>query len=465
MAMDVAALGPEVSVSEPSDGYVGTLGVRPLHAPVGATVNVTGDGFAPGSDVQLVWRTVKGSWKTDDGDYNGRDYSLAAYEIARIKTDDAGRFSHHFAVPEDFGFAHDVVVQQGNRLLTQSAFNVDMTVKLSPTRGPVGTPITVEVQGIGWRQMQNSWMLLYDNKYTGWVSAVTTRGSARFTIPAAGRRGRHVVEMLHGDFTFPYRNMQQSPEPDRPRFVKYFEVTRGAPVLPIPPQQQSQDKVRRLPAAGTLSVTPKFAPVGTPVSVLGARFAPGQELELKWGTVTGNRVGTNAGWEETWRVIATARADSAGRAEFHFKVPDDLGGAHTLLVEDRAAKQQGSFWTVPSALPLDASRGPAGTQFNLHLKGVGWTETANIYTVVYDNNYIGYACGFNSQGDVQIAMQATGEPGWHFIDLYPAIYKGRESRPLNFRVPQLTYEADHPAEDLPRFRFAFLVTGVARPLR
>ena len=69
--------------------------------------------------------------------------------------------------------------------------------------------------------------------------------------------------------------------------------------------------------------------------------------------------------------------------------------------------------------------GPAGTTFTIHLKGVGWTETANIYAVDYDNAYIGYACGFNSQGDVMINLQATGEPGWHFIDLYPADLQGQ----------------------------------------
>ncbi len=55
-------------------------------------------------------------------------------------------------------------------------------------------------------------------------------------------------------------------------------------------------------------------------------------------------------------------------------------------------------------------------------------------------------------------MKATGAPGWHFIDLYPAIYKGKERKPRNFQIPQLTYERDHPGEDLPRFRFAFHVT-------
>jgi hypothetical protein len=141
-----------------------------------------------------------------------------------------------------------------------------------------------------------------------------------------------------------------------------------------------------------------------------------------------------------------------------FATPDDLGGVHALWVATGNDKKQGAFWIAPTALPLDVMRGPVGTTFRIHLKGVGWSETANIYTVLYDNATSGYACAFNSQGDIEIFLQATGEPGWHFIDLYPAIYKGKETRPNNYRLPQLTYADDHPGEDLPRFRFAFEVT-------
>ena len=127
-----------------------------------------------------------------------------------------------------------------------------------------------------------------------------------------------------------------------------------------------------------------------------------------------------------------------------------------------ATRKTGTLWIAPTALPLDVSHGPVETTFRIHLKGIGWSETANIYTVVYDNGHSGYACGFNSQGDVEIFMQATGEPGWHFIDLYPAIYKGKETRPVNYRLPELTGAEDHPGEDLPVFHFAFEVTPEAR---
>ena len=78
------------------------------------------------------------------------------------------------------------------------------------------------------------------------------------------------------------------------------------------------------------------------------------------------------------------------------------------VVSASGVTRTGTFWIAPSAFPLDVARGPVGTTFKVHLKGVGWSETANIYTVVYDNGLSGYACGFNSQGDVGIILQATG---------------------------------------------------------
>ena len=453
-----AALGPAIAVGAPENGYVGKLTVTPEHGAAGTPVRVVGEAFPGGEEFDLVWRTVRGRWKVSEAQYHGREYVPVAYLIARVRTDQAGRFVAEFRTPEDFGFSHDIVVQQGKRLFTQAGYMVDMRVTLSSKEGPVGAPITINITGIGWRSLQNSWQLLYDNRFTGWISAVTTAGSAQVTIPATGRPGVHMLELVHGEFTFPYRNMQQSPEPDRPQFALPFTVTEGPPILPPDAELQVQTMVHRLPAAGPLTISPSFGAVGTPILARGQGFTPGKRVTLDWSTVAGNRVGGN-GWQETSRPIATATADAAGQLAFRFTAPDDLGGAHRLSVAEEEQPRSGTFWITPSAASLNPAHGAVGTPFKIDLKGVGWTETANIYTIVYDNSYIGYACGFNSQGDVEIPLYATGEPGWHFIDLYPAIYKGDESRPRNFRVPQLTYAADHPGEDLPHFRFAFLVTA------
>jgi hypothetical protein len=447
LAMPRAAeLGPPMPLAEPSGGYVGQLKVTPDHGPVGTPIAVSGEGFPASQEFDLVWGTVTGSWKVTTAEYFGREYKPAAYRIATVKSDASGRIVAKFAAPDDFGFLHDVMVQQGARLLTKNAFNIDMTVKVLADNVPVGAPVPIEVKGIGWRELEGSWVMLYDNRFTGWISTVSTSGGARFTVPAAGRPGRHVIEVVHSDFTFPYRNMQQSPAPDRPQFKVGFTISNDPAVLPASGPEQTQAQVRRLPPQGELVATPAFSGVGQPVTVKGAGFAPGKSVALNWTTVTGNRVSGNGtvssvasrmlsgsgdraastgGWEERSRVVAEATADAAGNVEFHFSTPDDLGGSHGLWADAATARQSGTLWIAPTALPLDVSRGPVETTFRIHLKGVGWSETANIYTVVYDNGHSGYACGFNSQGDVEIFMQATGEPGWHYIDLYPAQYPQR----------------------------------------
>jgi hypothetical protein len=255
--------------------------------------------------------------------------------------------------PDDFGFQHDIMLQQGSRLLTKDAFSIDMTVELLADNVPVGTPIPIEVHGIGWRELEGSWVMLYDNRFTGWISTVTTGGTARFTLPAAGRSGRHVIEVVHSDFTFPYRNMQQSPAPDRPQFKVGFNITAGALVLPPPPPLQAQAQVRRLPPQGDLAATPAFSGVDQSVVVKGSGFAPGKTAALNWATVTGNRISGGAavstiasrmtsgsgdrsaatgGWEERSRQVAEAAAEGAGRSR---RLPRAVGGHRDRRAQDR----------------------------------------------------------------------------------------------------------------------------------
>ncbi len=72
---------------------------------------------------------------------------------------------------------------------------------------------------------------------------------------------------------------------------------------------------------------------------------------------------------------------------------------------------------------------PAGSDIKIVLKGVGWSEVDNVYVMTYDNSITGYACGFNSAGDVTINMKATGAPGWRLNDLWPSNYVGHMELP------------------------------------
>jgi hypothetical protein len=58
---------------------------------------------------------------------------------------------------------------------------------------------------------------------------------------------------------------------------------------------------------------------------------------------------------------------------------------------------------------------------------------------------MGYACGFNTGGDVTLNFTATGGPGTHLIDIYPTIYDGGHAMwPWQYSIPQLTALTDAP---------------------
>lgn len=462
----VSGQGQTQTMASPSPTtvkYIGKFSLSPTHAPIGATVNASGAGFEANTMLELVWQGFSGTWKVSDGNYTGRDFTNDMQPLTEVKTDYNGNFQTTFTVPSGFGFSHNILVEKQNEVQNQSNFNVDMQVSISPTSGPVGTPINIDARGIGWRSLENSWTVIYDNKFTGWMSSVTTDGEAHFFIPAAGAPGKHIIQIIHGSATFPYMNMQQSPQPDRPSWTFEFTITDGAPITPPPAQEQSlpmQEGIGKPSTTGPALWTDiTLGTVGTPVTLYGSGLPAGKQLDLVWFTVRGSRV-SGQGWAETSVSLGKVIVGDDGTITFPFKALDDLGGSHRIEVQAGGTKlAETSFTITPSAFAISPSSGPDGTIITIHLKGVGWTETANIYNLVYDNAYVGYACGFNSQGDVTVYLPATGETGWHYIDLYPGIYKGEEiSGTNNFRIPQLTALEDHPGEHLPVFHFAFQVT-------
>jgi hypothetical protein len=444
--------------------YAGKFSLQPSKGKAGTVVSATGSGLDPDSQLDIVWQGFQGSWQTNNaGEFQGRDFQDRLVPESTAITDAYGNFETTFTVPEGFGFIHDVLVMKDNVVVNKAAFEVTMQASISPSSGPVGTPISIDLNGVGWRPLENSWMVLYDNRFTGWASSVTTGGLARAVIPAAGAPGKHIIQIIHGSATFPYMNMQQSPQPDRPSWTFEFTITDGPAIFPpaawsqgLPVEKGYPLSVANAPVIWTDTLS---ATVGSSATLYGNGLPADKSVELTWFTVKGSRV-SGQGWAEEPISLGSANVDASGRIAFPFQVLDDLGGPHRIEARVDGYKIAETDFTIgPSAFALEPASGPAGTTVTIHLKGVGWTETANIYTLVYDNAYIGYACGFNSQGDVVVYLPAAGEPGWHFIDLYPGIYKGEDMQMTNdFRIPQLTY-TDHPGEKLPAFHFAFQVTG------
>jgi hypothetical protein len=459
--------GASKAASEPQViEYLGSVELTPSKGVAGTQVTLSGTGFQPASELSIVWHSVEGAWLLQgeaSEAFVGREFSPTRTPLTSAVVTGDGSFSASFQAPLDHGFSHDVTVEEGGRLLNKAGFRLEPSLTVTPAEGPVGTPITVRLEGVGWANLENSWQLTYDNRFTGVLTSVTSGGVAEAVIPATGEVGPHRIRIVHGAFTVPYLNGQQSPRPDRQDYVFDFLVTPGEPVMPAQGAAQALP-IEPAPApdgeAPAIWTDVASGPVGTPLTISGRGLPPGADVSLSWTSVVGNRV-SGSGWDEIEREIARAVVAPDGTMEAPWAIPDDLGGPHRLVaVADGAALAETSLTITPSLITPEVASGRFGDIMTITLKGVGWTETANIYNLVYDNAFLGYACGFNTQGDVTIELPLTGAPGWHFVDLYPGIYKGQDMPGVqNFRTPQLTYGADHPGERLPAFRLAFEVVS------
>jgi hypothetical protein len=467
------SVSPQATAQQPTtppsaiEGYIGTIVISPGGGPVGTTVQVDGQGFQPGDQLDILWYTWDSDWKLDyqDGEYTGDflgiSVKVSSYPIAAVTVDTSGEFRATFVVPEDYGGVHDVFVSKNGNSINKTAFRVMPTATMTPEAGPVGTPVTIEIKGINpVHPIENWYMLVYDNRPTGFISAIRTRGTARLTIPATGGPGVHFVEILNGAFGAPYLPLATSPYAYVPTFKFPFTITEGTPVLPPPAEIQAAPPVTATEPSGSgpaIWIDPQEATVGTPAKIYGRGLPAGKTLELIFENRVGSRV-TPSGFTETTESLGQVTVGADGTFIYELTVSDHLGGIHKIearLNEQVLAKT--FVKTRPTPISFGPTRVKVGETITLHMKGIGWTQTENIFAVVYDNAYLGYACGFSTDGDVVVKLTATGTPGWHFVDLYPSFYRNKEyskgmEQPFPYRHAIVNWQ-DHPSPMV--FRFAF----------
>jgi hypothetical protein len=452
------------SDSAASSSDVQTLTLTYKTPTVGADVHVAASGLPAGKTVDLTWGTVTGGWVVEDYyRFLGKKYEESSISLGKFTVDRSGQLDARFTIPEDFGGVHEVVARIDGKPVAQNGIEVTQSFEMTPASGPIGTPIELKVKGLGWRTMESTWVVNWDNNLLGFVSAASTKGSAVARFRAAGPTGDHVVRLLTGYQGQGYLNYEQSPVAHLPRPQFTFRTTPGPAPSSVayaePYQRQPVPKTEVFVEDASLTLGATQGPVGTRTMLNGAGFPANASLELAWQTYVGSRVSGN-GFEPQEKEFGRVTVGGDGRIEAPLTIPDDLGGLHALALRDGIKTLARAFFVIEtSIISISPMSGPVGTPVTIHLKGVGWTEYDNIYVATYDNAYMGYACGFNSQGDVVINFHATGAPGQHIIDLYPGIYQGPPTETqLLYRQPQLTYADDHPGNKIPALRFTFEVT-------
>src|SRR3989442_7510267 len=196
---------------------------------VGTEIDASAEGLPPSRMVDLIWETVAGGWVVEDGyRFRGKRFTDSTKVLGRARVASDGRLQTHFTIPADFGGVHSVTVADAGRPLAHGGIEVTQTFEMHPSEGPVGTLIELRVTGFGWRTMESTWVVNWDNHDVGYVSATDTRGTASARFRATGPGGAHEIKVYTGYMGQSYLNHEQAPNAylPRPRFV--FRVTPGS---------------------------------------------------------------------------------------------------------------------------------------------------------------------------------------------------------------------------------------------
>ena len=474
--------GAVAAPAQPSP-TMGILSVLPDQGVAGTPMTISGSGLPASTKVELTWSTANVTWVLDPEpgtvNYLGRRTTKYAVVLATVTTGASGKFSVHLAAPQDWGGVHDIYAVVGGQEVDHGGFITLRRLTVSPASGPIGTPVTITYSGLGASEYEGGASLLWDNKFVGEMMANWTRGVAQATIRAAGPPGRHLIDV--GDAVDQlYLNIPQSTLPYAGEFTAAFTVTkddgRPAPSIDWPADvAPTVTAVTTLRAGGLLNgagakaeLASTDGPVNSKVMLHATGLRGTAPVQFMWSTVVGNRINCKSTcWSFVSQQVGSARP-ADGTLQGAVRVPDGLGGWHVVqLVQSGKVIAQVPYYVEESVVGQGVSAVVVRPDqpFSVHLKGVGWTQLDNTIAVDYDNSYVGYGCGFNSNGDVVLNLHATGGPGTHIIDIYPVLYTLSPSfanTPFGM-LPVLTYQNDEPGlalgYRLPAIRLAITVAG------
>lgn len=487
------------------------LTVEPAQGIVGDPIVISGKAMAPSSTYTLTWSTSDATWlagiEPNTVNYMGTSYSNYNVDMTTVTTNAAGAFSFKTKIPSDWGGVHDIYAIAAGVGAGHGGVQVTRGFTMSPKSGPVGTPITVTYTGLGPKLYAAGAALIYDNHFAGEMMARWTRGTATAVILASGKVGNHYIQANEA-ISFSYLNVLQSPVPYANSGMGVFKITHDkgvfkpyiqwpAKVTPTVSQRTTLSNIGLDPATKAVaSLSVESGPVGSKTTVNVNGLTTSGSHQLVWATVVGNRVNCTTGTCWVYNSLPLATVDVTGSSiSKEVTIPDHLGGWHVIqLKQGDSIQAQTAFYVKESIMPFLDKNGkiigmglakadlsgsaeafakggagaPAnsfkeGEEFTISIKGVGWTQFDNTLAVTYDNSYIGYGCGFNSNGYLVVHLKAIGGVGTHVIDLRPLLYTQQPSfgnTPYGM-TPVLTFDRDFPGlalgYQIPAFHFAITI--------
>jgi hypothetical protein len=166
--------------------------------------------------------------------------------------------------------------------------------------------------------------------------------------------------------------------------------------------------------------------------------------------------------EPDHEMLPTATSDTDGQFQVEMEIPAGQGGTRPIaaMVGGQPLAVTG-FMVQPAIERFEPTSGPTGTVIEIELSGLGWTAYENQPFFVYDNKPLGIVSSTtetNENGVVRVQLPAAGEPGWHFIDVYPTLSAVQGDEPDFEELPHLSYFHNHPGRPLPAMHFAFEIT-------
>lgn len=454
----------------------GTLVLSDQEAYVGDEITISGRNFSADHQFDLTWHTVDGTWGVIEGyQVTGQQYQKRTVSIGSVRSDEDGRFETTWTIPEDFGGGHEITAAGDEGPITRTELEITPWFELDRTAAPMGNSFVLRGYGIGPDVTHSNFQVSWDNAYVGFMTGVQNRGTATAPIRAVGPPGEHVIQIWRNYRGVPFvANNTQSPlgsvggdrsnlwtvtveEPERPPQSAWVDEL----VQEEPMDVHLLDLDRESEAE--LSIAPQYGPAGTSALISGTGFPAGEAVDLTWYQHVGEGIrGINVEPKPRPDVLPEVTTDSSGTFEVEIEIPPAEGSTRPIVatVGGESLAQTG-FMMQPSVETFEPTSGPVGTEIEIELSGIGWTAYESSPFFVYDNTPLGYACGASEDlrsPTVRTVLTASGEPGYHFIDVYPSLFEVDATEPEFEIRPHLSYLDNHPVRPLSAAHLTFEVT-------